>query len=348
MSVKRKLQKKKWRDRRSKKLQQKWYGREERINGGSGLRINDVEKDYNNQHQFKAQLPQSFSLIDNTQETIGCFNRIINVIEKKKFGQKFFLDASEVKFVTIEALIYMIAVVYNIKANRMWKYSFEGNLPREKEANEVFKKSGYLNYFRMKQLKMPDSSDCVQIVSGTIMEPNVARNICDFVIDKLQIRRSNRKIKILYRILVELMTNTAKHAYQNRSKTMVNSWYLYAIHEGEKVRFSFVDTGEGIPSTIKKKILELVNPKMEDSKFIEAAFVEEGRSETGLSHRGKGLRQLYKDVQEYEIDDFFVLSGAGSCLYNEKERKLELLDYPHKIYGTIFSFTVRKENVECI
>ena len=343
MSNSRRNKRKKWDDNRSRKLQQKWYGREERIKNQGGLR--NLEQDkvyYDKSHQLIAKVPENFSLIHNTEETVKYFNHIISVIEKKCFKQKFYINAFDVEYVTTEALIYMIAVVYNIKANRALQYSFEGNLPFNRMAREVFEKSGYLNYFKMKRLKMPDSSECVQIVSGNLVDPHVAQHMCDFVISKLQIDRE--KTRVLYATLIELMSNTAKHAYKAEQKEMLECWYLYAIYKDEKITFSFVDTGQGIPRTIKKKYIEKVNPTITDAQLIKLALTDSGRSETRLPNRGKGLPQLYGQVQNNNISDFFVLSGAGSCTFEKANEELTLSNFPHRIYGTIFSFSIKRED----
>lgn len=342
MGAQRKRKHKKWNDARSRKLQTKWYGREERIRGqGKVLNTQLTDIHFDREHQLVAKIPPKFSFVYNTEETTEYFNNIVNVIKQKIFNQQFYIDASSVEIVTTEALIYIIAIVYNIKANRALRYSFTGNLPINKTAREVFEKSGYLNYFRMKRLKMPDSSECVQIVSGDKVETQTAKKMCDFVIEKLNIEKS--KISVLYATLVELMSNTAKHAYSAGQKEMVESWYLYAMHENDKVTFSFVDTGQGIPYTIKKKFWEKIDFIMEDANLIRIALTEHGRSETKLPNRGKGLPKLYEQVQQGLLDDFFVLSGAGSCAYCQDRQQLELSDYPHKTYGTIFSFSIKKE-----
>lgn len=342
MGIQRKTKHKKWNDARSRKLHTKWYGRDERIRGqGRVLNTQLTDVHFDKEHQLIAKIPTKFSFVYNTEETTEYFNNIVYVIKKKVFNQKFFIDASQVETVTTEALIYIIAIVYNIKANRALKYSFTGNLPINPIARSVFEKSGYLNYFRIKRLMMPDSSECVQIVSGDKVETKTAKMMCDFVMEKLNIEKS--KISVLYATLVELMSNTAKHAYSVDQKEMVERWYLYAMHESDKVTFSFVDTGQGIPYTIRKKFLEKLDFGIKDSNLIKIALTESGRSETKLPNRGKGLPKLFEEVQQEALDDFFVLSGTGSCYFSQETKQLELSDYPNKTYGTIFSFSIKKE-----
>lgn len=348
MEKSRRNKRKTWNDKRSKKIQTKWYGRDKRI--FSYKRLQNEEKigkiEYNRKHQFLAEAPNCFSFIQNAEETISYFNRIIYVIEQKKLRQEFYLDASKISLVTTDALIYMIAVIYNIKANRVFSYSFTGNLPMNKEAKDVFEKSGYLNYFKIKRLQMPDSNEHIQIVSGKSVETDIAKRICDFVMEKLHTDRKHTKI--IYATLVELMSNTAKHAYQKDNKKMVACWYLYAMHTNNKIIFSFVDTGEGIPNTIKKKVWERISSNITDAKMIEISLTESGRSETGLQNRGRGLPNLFMHVKKKELRDFFVLSGNGSCIYKEEEGKLYLENYNSKLYGTIFSFSINMEEMNCV
>lgn len=345
MGQHRKNKKKVWHDKRSIKLQKKWYGRDERIRSFKKVEDEIEEIHYDKDHKFLAEAPSEFSLIDNAEETIKYFNTIIHMIEKKRFKQGFFIDASKVCRVTTETLMYMIAIIYNIKANRALQYVFEGNLPVHSKARRVFENSGYLNYFKMKRLKMPQSMEYVKIVSGKLAEPETAKRMCDFVIEKWGTNKS--RTSTLYTTLIELMSNTAKHAYNNKHTMMQNSWYLYALYEEDKIKFSFVDTGEGIPNTIKKKFLEKVIG-LEDSKLLEFSLTQSGRSETGLPNRGHGLPNLYKQVRQGMISDFYVLSGKGSCKYNEESKELNSRNYDHRVYGTIFSFTIRKEIGLCI
>ncbi len=102
----------------------------------------------------------------------------------------------------------------------------------------------------MKKLKMPDSSNRVQIVSGKNVETDTAKAICDFAIDKFGVARTKKSIIC---DINKLMSNTAKHAYRNNNTGMVARWYLHALYDDDKISVSFMDTGEGIPNTLKRR-----------------------------------------------------------------------------------------------
>ena len=94
----------------------------------------------------------------------------------------------------------------------------------------------------------------IQIQSGSESNGELVGQICEFVI------RSGRQIdnlstKRLYPMLVELMTNTKQHAYNDKGH-MISNWYVFAEDVGDEVRFVFLDTGVGIPNTLRYKIVE--------------------------------------------------------------------------------------------
>lgn len=291
---------------------------------------------------YIAEAPQKFSFVENTEDTIKYFMDIIEQIEKKNYKQLFFLDSGKVDFVTTDALVYVLAVLYNIKHNILMKYSFKGNLPENEAAKRVYLESGFMNYVKTKQPMMPKTNDKIQILCGTKTDPLVAGQICDFVNNRFD---TDYKFTLdLYKTLIELMSNTVHHAYNENSITRP-CWYIYAIDVGDSIQFAFIDTGLGIPNTVKRRLLENVVPfTTTDSKLIYSAFLGESRTETGLYNRGHGLPALYKKVQNGQLRNFFVLSGKGCCKSVEKNDRivLEKVDYEKEIFGTIFQFEIVK------
>lgn len=335
-NMKRKYKKKLWLDRRSRKIQNK-----KKKTGKSQSTCGIVlEKDTTDIDVYTAKAPSIFSLVKNTEETNRYFHNIIEQMARKRYKQLFFIDSSEVKEVTTDALVYILALLYNIKLNAVAKYSFKGNLPKDKNAQKVYNESGFMNYVKTRRAVMPCPSDKVQILTGRKTDPNIAKQICDFVNQKFN--TSCIFTIDLYKTLIELMSNTVHHAY-NCNGIMVPYWYLYSIDKGDSIQFTFIDTGEGIPNTVKKKILErLPFGKVDDSTLIHSAFLGESRTETGLYNRGHGLPALYEKVKAGKLKEFFVLSGCGCCksVIIDGEIELQKLDFQKEIIGTIFQFEI--------
>lgn len=334
--MKRHTKRKLWHDRRCRRMQVK---KKSKSHKESRLTVNSHKESKN---VYIAEVPQKFSFVNNTEDTIKYFVDIIEQIKKRNYKQLFFLDSKKVDFVTTDALVYVLAVLYNIKNSILMKYSFKGNLPEDEYAKKVYLESGFMNYVKTKLSMMPKTNDKIQILCGTKTDPIVAGQICDFVN-----KRFNTDYKFtldLYKTLIELMSNTVHHAYDENSITRP-CWYIYAIDIGSSIQFAFIDTGLGIPSTVKRRLLENIVPfTTTDSKLIYSAFLGESRTETGLYNRGHGLPALYKKVLNGQLRNFFVLSGKGCCKSVEINNKIELekLDYENEVFGTIFQFEIVK------
>lgn len=328
--------KKRWLDNKSRKLQK----RKKNGSGNSFLSHNVKDTSNNSKNNtYFAKAPETFSFIYNTEETNQFFLDIIAEMEKRIYKQLFYIDSSEVKYITIDALVYILAILYNIKLNPILKYAFKGNVPEDKNAECVYNESGFMNYVKTKRAIMPETDDKVQIITGRNTDPNVAVKICDFVnscFGKDYIFTID-----LYKTLIELMSNTVHHAY-NDNNIMAPHWYLYAINRGDSVQFTFIDTGEGIPNTVKRKFTEKFPFTINDSDLIYSAFLGESRTETGLYNRGHGLPALYEKVMKRRLCNFYVISGCGCCKSKIENDIiwLEKVDYKHEIMGTIFQFEI--------
>lgn len=330
-----KQKKKKWLDRRSMKMQRK--RKKTNKKGYASVKSKNTSNN-SEKNVYLAEAPHVFSFIKNTEETNDFFLNIVEEMNKKIYKQLFYIDSSKVKEVTTDALVYILALLYNIKLNPVLKYSFRGNLPIEKEAEKVYTESGFMNYVKTRRAVMPQTDDKIQIITGNQTDNKTAMRICDFVNERFS--RTPTFTKDLYSTLIELMSNTVSHAY-NDNGVMVPYWYLYAIDKGEAIQFTFIDTGEGIPNTVRKKLLErLISVK--DSELIYSAFMGDGRTETKLPNRGHGLPDLYNKVVKGSLQNFCVLSGKGCCKSRVENNSIRFdkQEFDKDIIGTIFQFEI--------
>ena len=195
----------------------------------------------NNELIFSA--PKNFSIISNPNENIKYFNDIIKTIKNKYYGKiTVNFDIKNIEDISIDAVMYMLALVTNTKI----KHNSKGSIPEKKEIRKAFVESGFLSYINnFKNVIIPRNQNKIQIKMSD--ESNDIRNICKsivkFVMNKFEIEK--RKINFLYGMLYEIMLNTTEHAYNETD--LLNYWYLYVEADEEKVKISLLDTGEGIP-----------------------------------------------------------------------------------------------------
>lgn len=299
----------------------------------------------NNQRPIvELKLPRIFSLTENAEETMDFFMGFADEIDSKEYGKNFFIDSSDVEYVTVDALIYLIAILQNDQHNITMRYSFRGNYPKNETANRVFNESGFNDYVRSRMRSIPRSTEKMRIVCGTGNKSETARDLCDFVIDRLN--KTRKEIQPLQKVLIELMSNVYYHAYE-KNTFMVKKWYLYAEHIDDYIRCIFVDTGQGIAKTVRKnfaeKLTELLGLGWDDSNLIRSAFNGDYRSSTNEKHRGNGLSSVRINVSNDLFFEFEVISGRGKCILAKNADKSEMIisNFENTLFGTLYSFTIR-------
>lgn len=288
--------------------------------------------------------PRNFSLVNNSEETMSFFMDFKNEIDRNQYGTEFFVDSSQVESVTVDALIYLIAILQNDKHNNDLNFSFAGNYPKNEAAKKIYTECGFTDYVHSNMKTLPESNERVRIISGINNSPESARELCNFVIDTLG--KSRRDTVPIQKVLVELMSNVYYHAYEKNS-FMAKRWYMYAEHSGDYVRCIFVDTGFGIAKTARKnfgeKFRAFFGMTVDDSKIIESVFNGDFRTATNLRYRGNGLLAVRDNVRYDIFEGFEVFSGRGRCIIPKDNDPDEVLSHCHEhtLYGTLYQFIVR-------
>lgn len=287
--------------------------------------------------------PTDFSFIYNPQGTISFFSRILSdVTQEKNFGKKIYFDISQIETLTTDALMYLIAIVTNLKRHVMNQYQIYGNRPRASSPRSLFETSGFYRYVEHPQEKdIIPVCENVQILSGEDADPKSAKKLVDFVLEKGQLEK--KQCKFLYNMMMELMSNTKNHAYNNRKRVLYPHWYCFADYqrENEMVSFTFMDTGDGIPATVKKRIYEQAGDLFKlnkDSYYVISALKGEQRTETGKGYHGKGLPQVWEACHNGKICGMRIVANRADIeIFGEDLRKQDL-EEPLK--GTLFYWQI--------
>jgi hypothetical protein len=147
----------------------------------------------------------------------------------------------------------------------------------------------------------------------------------------------------LFKGLTEAMANVHHHAYElprcdGTQVTESREWWMFSQARDQTLSVAFIDLGAGIPRTLPqknprlwKKLLHAFK-KPKDSNAI-AYALHEGRTRTQKSHRGKGLGQIARVIDEAaEGARMTILSNYGSLTrFNRQQRSYE---YSDSIQGT--------------
>ena len=283
--------------------------------------------------QIKFVAPKNFSIINNSTEILLFFNEINNKIKKCKHDYlKIFIDMSNINEMTVDALIYLIALIKNIKKEYKGTFSFSGNIPLDEKCSRIVKESGFLDHMQSTNIETLISSKKIQIRSGNNVDAKMSSQICDFI---HKITNTTRKdTKVLYNIIGEMMNNAVHHAYDENDE-YAQKWLLYAEKSEDKFKFTFLDTGLSIPKTIYKKFFTGDYFKS-DYKIVVDAFNGYMTSQTKKSYRGKGLPSIKESVIKGDVTKLNVISNKACCEFHKYENENIIYDLDGPLNGTLY------------
>jgi len=331
-----KVRNKEWRDRHAKIKHKHELKRKEKNSYIVILEYSENYKAYGSEEYYQSEkakkrlqhklsresyktleAPENFSIFANPEDSLSFFSNIENRIE---FGDPIYFDMKNIEHLSIDTIMYFLALIKRMKSSRV-AYGFKGSIPSNKNCRYLLDSSGFFKYVDSGKMKKDLSyeSDVVQISNGQNADPSTAKNICDFTMSKLN--RKRKDIRSLYDMIIELMSNTKQHAYNRRYA--IRDWYIFVSFISEKkcVRLIFLDTGEGIPTTVKRTGFEYIKALVSNvplmsigtkhTEYIQSALKGELRSRTGDLHRGKGLPKIYSFHNAGYINNLTIISNRG-------------------------------------
>lgn len=343
---KRKQKNKEWLKRKQKKRMRQLTRKK---NNHYSIPNGKVKTLKNKKEPYALEVPKIFSLSENSNETVKFFDKVFDVIKKCEKGNKLFFNLSSVERVTPDAIMYLIAVVNNAKIVQAFRIQCSGSLPRNDEARQLIEKVGFFDYVKVNG-KIPKTKDPdrIRIMQGFESSGLTTSIICDFVNEKMDIN-SKLATKRLYPLLVEMMTNVKQHAYKDSSSTMIPKWYVYVENCESDIQFIFLDSGSGIPNTIRKnwteRLKDFINGDKDEPTYIEAALKGAFRTETNQGYRGKGLPEIYNAVTnpQNRLSQMTIISGHARCDILTNEIKKEYIY--NSFEGSLFMWRFKKGDV---
>lgn len=339
-----KKSKKQWLNRRQKKIMR-------RLSRKKKKHYKNLEKSLSKKKQkqrYNLKAPKIFCIKENNKDTMIFFSLVFDTIKKCQKGESLFFDLSEIEIVAPDAIMYLIAVINNTRRLQMLNTKCSGNMPFKAQARLQFERVGFYDYVNVsKKIVKTKDAERIRILRGKESNVEITSSICDFVIEKCS--ADNLLLtKRLYPMLVEMMTNVKQHAYHKNMGTMNPNWYVYVENHKSYLEFVFLDTGNGIPATVRKnfaeKIIEFIGLDKPDTVYIAAALRGEFRSETKEEHRGKGLPEIYNASinAESRIKELVIVSGGGLCKV-ERDGCIREQIIGKNFEGTMFSWKFEKE-----
>ena len=173
----------------------------------------------------------------------------------------------------------------------------------------------------------------------------IASEACRFIVEE-----SDLDTKDLYPAFIEMMTNATQHAYDEETK-LDKKWQIFIQKNFDGIRVIFLDTGKGIPGTVKKTKMERMKEvfsilmNVDEKMILKSAFDGEFRSSTGEKNRGNGLPQIYKVMLKKYVKSAIVYTGRVSCTV-VNGREPEYFETEGDFFGTLYELNISRRFYE--
>lgn len=298
-------------------------------------------------NSFTFPVPLDFSFLSNPTETIKFFNSMIDIItQQRKSKLNIYIDISNVQNLSIDALMYLLAIINNLRNKFRNKVFIYGNCPSDPNINKLFKESGFYKFVKSTSiLPFVKDSNTIQIVNGKNSDTEIAKQISDFVSNKTGLTRT--ECNFIYIMMIELMSNTHKHAY-NGSTLLYNRWYCFCRYDQShsRISFTFMDTGAGIPTTVRRNFAEKLDifKIIGEHRYVTSALDGKFRTATNLSYRGKGLPRIRQFCSDGKICNLRIITNKADIKVNGA--KYDAKELYSSLCGTLYYWEIiNKEKI---
>lgn len=300
------------------------------------------------------EVPDVFDIFHNLDESLEFFSNIVTISECENFRGELIFDFKNVQVLSIDAIMYTIALSNKIcKENKNITCGIIK--PKRSKCKKLFLKCGIGFFLKHDGEFKEDYNDYFSITFGYTVDVDKARLMSDFCHDKLGF--DNNELKFIYKMFIELMNNTVQHAYIN-DISYSKPWFAFIENTKSKLKFTFLDTGVGIPLTVQKHenwdefntqndLKNLIEGN--DSRFIFSAMCGDvKRSATGDPYRGRGLPEIYGYYKDDKhTSKLKIVSGKGVCQFYDSKRDVPILRDSNKNFqGTLFYWEIDKINIK--
>ena len=207
--------------------------------------------------------------------------------------------------------------------------------PKSDRTKQVLKQTKIDKLLGLTIDSTPNREDVVhwRVAEGprTHVDPNTLAEIMDDIESA-----TGMESHPIYQGIIESMANCVEHAYKEHpdvKRPMPNDpgWWVFQQVKNETLWVVVCDLGIGVRRSLPlnlageqgllKKLFHLVRKaKGNDNRALLAAM-EYGRSSTGNTQRGKGMRNAHRVVDEIGEGHFFAVSNQGCYAYQKEKNQ---------------------------
>jgi hypothetical protein len=306
--------------------------------------------------EITLEVPPTFSIMDNPDKTLKFFTNLINEIKSEDYRFIKF-NYKNVQKVTTCSNIYLMSLIHNLQVHGKFPRCIH---PKIKNVENILNEIGCLVNSGYTTPSVKNKKNYNLLISmGNKFNGKTIQQVVDMLIIQWKVDRND--LSFIFDMIAELMQNTEDHAYNSAESNKfpgqkAKKWYLYVkLEDDKKATFAFLDNGDGIPATVKKrkreklldylfsrinKILTKTTPIDKSCDYIISALKGENRSNGRPYNKDNksGLPIIYEFFENKKISKFNIFSNFGCCKLGENinPKKPQKATFSYPVKGTMF------------
>lgn len=312
---------------RSKRQEQKRSARNS--NTSSKLYINNGQTI----REKRIKAPEQLSL--KWDYALPMLNFITEIKKAAKKYNRFFLDLTSVEYIGEGGIAMLLSIITDLQRKNIY---CRGSKPKTVAVNDVLERSGFFKQMTTNINPRNRITKNDILTTGTSNTPQ--QTLLPQIHQAMKtVWKQEGRCPVLFTSIGEMMRNSIDHAFINDDSVI---WHLGVSHfETERrVKFSFVDNGEGIIATYQKRdgatLETFLNFLKSYPNILKNAFEDGIESSTNLPWRGTGLPTIYEMFQDNIVKKFVVISNE--CYLDFEENLFEKLNVPFE--GTYYYWEI--------
>ncbi|PCJ48338.1 MAG: hypothetical protein COA74_09505 [Gammaproteobacteria bacterium] len=262
-------------------------------------------------------------------------------------GKNIHLTFPVTNYVSAAAMLLLLSTVDQL--NRTVKVKITATRAEDDKTECIFNQTGFTKILGKNAINTNTYKDVDywQQTTAKDARPENAAEIFEVLQDNILINE-----KLLFRGFIESISNSVEHGYKHLNSSHLSRhsrWWAFGGINNGVLTLLTCDLGAGIPLTLPRVIDEKWLARTlkfcgfetnQDAELIQAATVLR-ETATKEEHRGKGLNDMKKIVEQTPGSTLIIHSNRGSYLYHVNkngETVSKLKGYKSSINGTIIEW----------
>jgi len=311
-----------------------------RLNIQRAKRRKSVGQRKNTRKAFRSQIsvPEEtilmgahFSIVNTPNLVLRDIQKISTITNKYGVRRTYKIDMSQIADIDIGAICLLLSKINELGSRNIQIW---GNLPENKDSNNLIRESGFLSHMKdLRGRQFPKNKNSQNLLvkrgfdkTSNRMLGNEIRSVVKYLTG------IEGTFRPLYSMVQEMCGNSIEHANNQKEE---KNWLFAIYYKTDRVVFTMADIGQGILSTLKRKVSQTMADTLRgnDIEVLNGVFGKKYQSVTSDENRNMGLPKIKEINDNHYVDNLIVITNNVLLNFNDKGKSATL---ENKFHGTFY------------